>query len=1158
MYCESKDGSVGAMMCAEFEEETQTECDSFEAHAWQPQKCRNCFQHRSAHHISEAQQSLHCVQTQRPSIVVATVESTGRDTLPAVHADYPQPEPELTVTVCLEPAAASVAEPVTVPEPDTMEHPDAADADVHADTDTDTDEHKRMEHTNYNTIIPEAPDVIHSVTAVSAVPIAPPTAINFVRQTQTQTQTQTQIMAGTESDAASVANHAQLLNARRRTLARIANGVALRRVPEAARRRHRAADGPRISASARLLWSLRRHVQKRNQESYDEVVRRLAECQHEFQTLRHAAASKHFDISMMRTLLERIRQFECDLGPGVEFDHPALRNAGWPVTRIRHIRELVEYADRLDSWIASVEKMLTAAGVSVPQTMYTRVGSTMTADRTPWQDAAESACIGLYAYENDVCDQKLDHTCSISPVLVSPDALKSAFQNLFRVISMAQLDRVKQATLAFPEVHLIERHNSMVDWLQSALTSTLQTSHDTDLPKRLEMPMRVCMLIQCMMNLLYSKALSEFLVLRSTKLLKTNNSAKAARAYKMLQNYVLFHNRLLEAGLIAGDTDSVAGVTHRPNSVERIQRISSYLESDFHKSIQVRLRQGQWDRKQTVELKSVSETAEWASSNPRTTSKLSAAQQKQPKLLLELSESIAAHDWKRMRELLQVSHSDVSDAKRDDGADCTSDSTMIRDILLSYHKFLLHKILVNDEKHASVEPAKLLLAACQVHVTALSESEHSDAIRAPLHYEWLHDAVSKHRYDVMDMLIDDAAVDINHHAMNGGHTPLHVAARRSDLDTVAYLLSKGADPLAFNALGQTPLQILSTKCFPPVHFGKDTSDVVQPSVPSSSLDSHCNEDQQTLSLDEESATQQSLAVRMAGMYARYLMDEQLSDCTIVTDDGEHIPAHRIVLSANSPMFASIFEHDWKENLDGQVQLSQVSTKALKCMLEFMYTGQCHFIVDDHGLVTQLLELSNRFLLDRMRGELENITIPRVNEGNALDLYIAAVNSNARLLQQQCTHVLLKNYGTIVKSSSLIQDDSMNSHRHHHAAVAESVSGPGPEREEPGTGDESMSLNQSETLSSKSSETQFNIDAVLKLHHRLTVSRANSVNSEMYTNSTAAAAAIGDDDDDDTVEVGTNLKTKFNSASNPHVIDCQLEDMAQVTRDALISLLHIAC
>merc|ERR1719370_997532 len=66
-------------------------------------------------------------------------------------------------------------------------------------------------------------------------------------------------------------------------------------------------------------------------------------------------------------------------------------------------------------------------------------------------------------------------------------------------------------------------------------------------------------------------------------------------------------------------------------------------------------------------------------------------------------------------------------------------------------------------------------------------------------------------------------------------------------------------------------------------------------------------------------------------------DQRLFDVTLVTDDGQHIPAHKIILSAGSQFFSDIFFKSNQTNM--LIYLKGINSVQLENFLDFIYNGE---------------------------------------------------------------------------------------------------------------------------------------------------------------------------------------------------------------------------
>ena len=59
---------------------------------------------------------------------------------------------------------------------------------------------------------------------------------------------------------------------------------------------------------------------------------------------------------------------------------------------------------------------------------------------------------------------------------------------------------------------------------------------------------------------------------------------------------------------------------------------------------------------------------------------------------------------------------------------------------------------------------------------------------------------------------------------------------------------------------------------------------------------------------------------------------------VVGNSSKHFQAHKLILSARSPAFAAMFNHDTKENREGKVDIPDVQEDVFEEFLRFIYTG----------------------------------------------------------------------------------------------------------------------------------------------------------------------------------------------------------------------------
>ena len=132
-------------------------------------------------------------------------------------------------------------------------------------------------------------------------------------------------------------------------------------------------------------------------------------------------------------------------------------------------------------------------------------------------------------------------------------------------------------------------------------------------------------------------------------------------------------------------------------------------------------------------------------------------------------------------------------------------------------------------------------------------------------------------------------------------------------------------------------------------------------------------------------------------------DIHLSDVTLVGDDGHHIEAHKVLLSASSPFFRSIFQsHKHAKPL---IYLKGFNSKELHSILDFIYHGEAKVQQDD---LDSFLARSNELQLKGLTGvsekEVDNKNLAPTKTTTSSDIkqdnsvYLVEESSNSHSLR----------------------------------------------------------------------------------------------------------------------------------------------------------------
>lgn len=102
------------------------------------------------------------------------------------------------------------------------------------------------------------------------------------------------------------------------------------------------------------------------------------------------------------------------------------------------------------------------------------------------------------------------------------------------------------------------------------------------------------------------------------------------------------------------------------------------------------------------------------------------------------------------------------------------------------------------------------------------------------------------------------------------------------------------------------------------------------------------------------------------MFGKMFDEETHTDCALVCQiDGREdreIKCHKCVLSAHSPVFCAMFNHDFKESLDGEIIINDHPYEIMKPFIRFLYT---YNLPNDATNVAALLRVSEKYQVEAL-------------------------------------------------------------------------------------------------------------------------------------------------------------------------------------------------
>ncbi|KAK6938403.1 BTB/POZ domain [Dillenia turbinata] len=132
--------------------------------------------------------------------------------------------------------------------------------------------------------------------------------------------------------------------------------------------------------------------------------------------------------------------------------------------------------------------------------------------------------------------------------------------------------------------------------------------------------------------------------------------------------------------------------------------------------------------------------------------------------------------------------------------------------------------------------------------------------------------------------------------------------------------------------------------------------------------------------------------------SRMLEEEIYADVTINTADGT-LRAHRAVLSANSPVFQSMFLHNLKEKESSTINIEDMSVESCMALLGYLYGNLKQEDFWKHRLA--LLGAANKYDITDLKQFCEESLLEDINSGNVLERLQEAWLYQLKKLKKAC-------------------------------------------------------------------------------------------------------------------------------------------------------------
>lgn len=147
-------------------------------------------------------------------------------------------------------------------------------------------------------------------------------------------------------------------------------------------------------------------------------------------------------------------------------------------------------------------------------------------------------------------------------------------------------------------------------------------------------------------------------------------------------------------------------------------------------------------------------------------------------------------------------------------------------------------------------------------------------------------------------------------------------------------------------------------------------------------------------------------------YSKFLKTEMLHDVVIVIGD-KKISANIARLTADSPVFKSMFENDMLEKKTGQVEITDIEENIFHLLLDFVYFEKVD--TNDFDVLLKLLEAADKYAMKSLINVCEDRISKHLNIDNVIDAFITADFVKAEVLKRNCKKFIFENKNEVVST-----------------------------------------------------------------------------------------------------------------------------------------------
>lgn len=153
-----------------------------------------------------------------------------------------------------------------------------------------------------------------------------------------------------------------------------------------------------------------------------------------------------------------------------------------------------------------------------------------------------------------------------------------------------------------------------------------------------------------------------------------------------------------------------------------------------------------------------------------------------------------------------------------------------------------------------------------------------------------------------------------------------------------------------------------------------------------------------------------LVKQLTNMYVK----QSNCDTQFCFQSKKQIGGHKNILSARSPVFAAMFNHNMQEAKTGQVFIKDISLKIFKELLYYIYSGRTEYSMTEET-ARLIFMAADKYEITGLKKECIHFLLIDLQESNAIDLLVWADRHSVQKVKEAAINYVAKNFKTIFQS-----------------------------------------------------------------------------------------------------------------------------------------------